>query len=403
MDAKKVGQRISELRRKNGMTQQILADKLDVSDKAVSKWENGQGYPDITIFPRLSTLFGVTVDYLLFGKKKGIAIAGSIIADIVKKINFYPKPGMMAQIGEVSPAVGGCAPNTAINLAKIDSTIPVSVYGKVGSDENGHFIVSAMQKHGISTEGIIYSQTSATSFCDVMSIPTGERTFFHKKGANAEFGPEEVDTDSIDASIFHIGYLLLLDRFDEEDSEYGTLMGRFLHSLQKKGIKTSIDVVSDTTTRYAKVIIPALRYCNYAIMNEVECLNIWNMQGYDDEGNLVEDNVKEAMKKMADCGVKDKVVIHSKEISFVLDVASGEFTRILSLNIPKDEIKGNVGAGDAFCAGCLYGLYNGYDDKTLLEFASSAAACSLFAVNSTDGMKSKQEILSMSQKYKRLK
>ena len=87
----------------------------------------------------------------------------------------------------------------------------------------------------------------------------------------------------------------------------------------------------------------------------------------------------------------------------MLDVASGEFSDVYSLCIPNEEIKGNVGAGDAFCAGCLYGLYNGYDDKTILEFASSAAACSLFAVNSTDGMKSKQEILSMSQKYKRLK
>ena len=106
---------------------------------------------------------------------------------------------------------------------------------------------------------------------------------------------------------------------------------------------------------------------------------------------------------MAECGVKDKVIIHSKEISFALDVASGEFTRVPSLKIPKEEIKGSVGAGDAFCAGCLYGIYNNLSDRQILEFASSAAACSLFEANSVDGMKSKGEIMSLSEKYGRVK
>ena len=39
----------------------------------------------------------------------------------------------------------------------------------------------------------------------------------HKKGANAEFSPEDIDIDSLSCDIFHIGYVLLLDKFDEED------------------------------------------------------------------------------------------------------------------------------------------------------------------------------------------
>ena len=72
------------------------------------------------------------------------------------------------------------------------------------------------------------------------------------------------------------------------------------------------------------------------------------------------------------------------------------------MKIPKEEIKGSVGAGDAFCAGCLYGLYNHYSDKQILEFASAAAACNLFAANSVDGMKNKREILQMSETYQRM-
>ena len=95
--------------------------------------------------------------------------------------------------------------------------------------------------------------------------------------------------------------------------------------------------------------------------------------------------------------------MHCKEIGFALDVQSGAFTEVPSLEIPKEEIKGSVGAGDAYCAGSLYALYNGYSDAQILEFASSAAACNLFSANSVDGMKTKTEIEKMSEKYGRKK
>ena len=246
------------------------------------------------------------------------------------------------------------------------------------------------------------SDKTPTSFCDVMSMPTGERTFFHKKGANAEFLPDDIDIDSLTCEIFHIGYIFLLDKFDEDDVEYGTVMARFLKAVQEKGIKTSIDVVSDSTADYGKKIIPALKYCNFVIMNEIECCTVWNLDAYTESGKLNRENVKLAMRKMVEAGAKDKVIIHSKKVSFALDAKTMEFTEVPSLKIPESEIKGSVGAGDAFCAGCLYGLYNGFSDKQILEFASAAAACNLFAVNSVDGMKSKSEILNIEEKYGRL-
>ena len=104
---------------------------------------------------------------------------------------------------------------------------------------------------------------------------------------------------------------------------------------------------------------------------------------------------------MVSCGVKDKVIVHSKACSFILDAMSGEFMKIASLQIPVEKIKGSVGAGDAFCAGCLYGLYNHFSDAQILEYASAAAACSLFAANSTDGMRTKAEIFEIARKYKK--
>ena len=57
--------KIAELRKRNGMTQQELGDILSVSDKTVSKWENGTCFPDINLLPELSEIFNVSVDALL--------------------------------------------------------------------------------------------------------------------------------------------------------------------------------------------------------------------------------------------------------------------------------------------------------------------------------------------------
>lgn len=402
MGIQDMGKRIAGLRKKSGMTQSNLAQRLEISDRTVSKWEKGQGYPDITMLPKLSAVFGVSIDYIMLGQKKGIAIAGNMIADVVKSIAEYPRQGMLTNVSEVVHAVGGCAPNTAINLAKIDSSIPIRVFGKVGSDENGRFILSQMQKYGIDTGKVTFSPRALTSFCDVMSMPTGERTFFHTKGANAEFSPADIDISSLECNLLHIGYILLLDRFDQADDTYGTVMARFLHDVQQRGIQTSIDVVSDNSADYGQKIIPALRYCNYAIMNEIECCRIWGLEARTADGALDREIIKTAMSRMAEVGVKDKVIIHSKENSLVLNVQTGTFTEVYSLQIPAAEIKGSVGAGDAFCAGCLYGIYNHFSDRQLLEFASSAAACSLFAANSVDGMRNRSEIEGMADKYGRL-
>lgn len=401
MNPKITGENIAVLRKKLGLTQSQLAKKLNVSDKAVSRWENGLGFPEVTQFPSLAQILGVTVDYLMTGERKGITIAGNLIADIVKRVDCYPEVGMLANVTSVSKAVGGCAANTPIDLRKMDDSIPISVYGKVGDDEYGRYLVSQMSRYGIDCRGVSVSTDKPTSFSDVISQPSGERTFFHARGSNAEFSIDDIDVTALNCVIFHIGYILLLDAFDENDSEYGTVMARLLKSVQERGIKTSIDVVSDSTADYKAKILPALKYCDYAIMNEIESTQITGLSPTNNDGSINIENIRKTMEYMAECGVKEKVIVHCKKAGFCYDVATGNFTVVGSLNIPDDEIKGSVGAGDAFCAGSLYGLYNGYDDKTILEFASACAAANLFEENAIDGMLPKAEIEKLAEKYGR--
>lgn len=68
MEKHSVGQTIAALRKQKGWTQVELAEKLQVSDKAVSKWEKDDSYPSIEFFPVLAALFGVSIDYLMTGK-----------------------------------------------------------------------------------------------------------------------------------------------------------------------------------------------------------------------------------------------------------------------------------------------------------------------------------------------
>ncbi len=402
MDAKTVGKTISALRRRAGITQSALAAALNISDKAVSRWESGLGFPEITQFPALADFFGVSVDYLMTGERKGIVIAGNILTDNVKTIESYPEIGMLSNITDVSQAVGGCVPNTAIDIAKIDRSVPLTAVGCIGNDASGRYVIEQMQSYGINTEHVTILPDVPTSFSDVMSLPSGERTFFHARGANARFSPEHIDLASLDGSMLHIGYILLLDRFDEADAQYGTVMARFLHDVQERGIKVSVDVVSSNDGNYKKTIVPALKYCDYAIMNEIECCSIDGFEACNSEGRPLVDNIRAAMEKLVEYGVKEKIIVHCKQAGFCLDVASGAFTVVPSLKIPAADIRGSVGAGDAYCAGCLYGLYSGYDDEELLRFASSAAACNLFADNSVDGMRPKNEVLKMEEKYGRV-
>ena len=69
MNKHSIGKTIAELRKAKGWTQIELAERLNISDKAVSKWESEAGYPEITMFPQLANLFEVSIDYLMTGKK----------------------------------------------------------------------------------------------------------------------------------------------------------------------------------------------------------------------------------------------------------------------------------------------------------------------------------------------
>ena len=65
MEKERFAKRLIKLRKKKGYTQQQLAEQLNVTNKAISRWETGEGYPDITLLKPLSEALGISCDYLL--------------------------------------------------------------------------------------------------------------------------------------------------------------------------------------------------------------------------------------------------------------------------------------------------------------------------------------------------
>ncbi len=69
MNQEKIGKFILELRKEKNMTQQVLAKKIGVTDRAISKWENGRGLPDLSLMKPLCNELGTTINELLSGEK----------------------------------------------------------------------------------------------------------------------------------------------------------------------------------------------------------------------------------------------------------------------------------------------------------------------------------------------
>lgn len=323
--------------------------------------------------------------------RNGIAIAGNLIVDYCKTVDSYPQAGMLSNIRSVEKSVGGCLANTIIDIAKIDPSMDLCAIGMVGKDENGSFIIEALKKNGINTDGVKVNALTETSFTDVMSDTQNiSRTFFQYRGANAVFDISDIDFARLNARFFHIGYALLLDRFDRQDDEFGTVMAKALYNAKQYGMKTSMDVVSENSNRFSSVITPSLKYCDYLIINEVEAAMICDMS-VRENGRLMESGLKAVCDALVDKGVSGLVVVHAPEAACAMD-PDGRFALVPSLRLPEGYIKGTVGAGDAFCAGVLYALYKGCPVEETLKIGVGAAACNLSAVNSVDGMRSLKEI-----------
>ena len=332
--------------------------------------------------------------------RKGICVAGNMIVDIVYPITGWPNPGELVHIQDgITHTTGGSVCNCIVDLAKLDPELPLYAMGKNGTDAEGDRIMAAIDYPNVDTSNVIRDGISA--FTSVMSDQiTKQRTFFTYLGANGKFDEDDINWDTVPANIFHIAYILLLNALDQEDAEYGSKMARLLCHAQQHGMKTSIDVVSEASDRFKRLVPPALKYTDYCIINEVEAQQTTGIVLRDGDGNLLRENIPAALKEMKNMGVSTWAVIHAPEGGWGLD-EEDRFVEKKSLALPPDYIKGSVGAGDAFCSGVLYGAETRMSLGDAIDLGICSAAASLSEPGSTEGMRSKAEVLQLLDRFGR--
>ena len=329
--------------------------------------------------------------------KVGITVAGSIIADMYYEIDTYPNQGFLTQVRGSSFNVGGSG-NLLLDLAKLDPTLKLKACSIVGRDDAGAEILKALKKFpNIDTESItIEGESSVTMVMNAND--TKQRTFFYIPGASDIFNESYINWNNIDTKIFHLEYLLLMKRVDSPDETFGTHAAKILKIAKERGMITSIDMVSEQSDRVRSVVIPALKYTDICCINESEAEAITGVS-IAENGIVSKEKAMQAINSLKKMGISRWIVIHSPKISFGHDCIKNESSVIKSLKLPPDFIKGSTGAGDAYCAGILYGFYNDMPIENAMLLARACAACSLSENNSTDGMRTYTETLELSQKY----
>ena len=329
--------------------------------------------------------------------KKGITVAGSLIADVFYEIDTYPNEGFLSTVRATSMNIGGSG-NMILDLAKLDENLKVKVLAIIGQDKGGQHLQKVLaQFPNIDTENMTVEDNSSVTLV-MNAADTKQRTFFFVPEASDHFGMDYINWDTVDTKIFQLEYILLMKKVDSPDPEYGTHGARILAEAKKRGMITSIDVVSEQSDRAKDVVRAALKYTDICCINESEAQAVTGIT-VTENGNVVPQKVFEAIEKIRALGVSKWIVVHAPKCGYGYDCESGERFVVPSLKLPAGYIKGSTGAGDAYCSGILYGAH---EDKTLEEamrLARASAACSLSENNGTDGLRSADLAMKLEQEF----
>jgi sugar/nucleoside kinase (ribokinase family) len=332
--------------------------------------------------------------------RSGLLAGGNWIIDQVKLIDVFPQREQLANIRGQSEGTGGAPYNVLIDLAKLGAPFPLLAAGLVGKDALGEHILADCQRHKIDARHLRQTAQAPTSYTDVMTeVRGGRRTFFHMRGANALWDGKNLNFARIKARIFHLGYLLLLDELDRPDRSHGTKAAALLAAAQAAGLKVSVDVVSEDSDRFANVVTPALKHVNYCILNEIEAGKTTGFKIRQPDGKLDTVSLRHAAGALLQLGVHELVVVHFPEGAFARTRKGEDFWQP-SLNLPAKFIAGTAGAGDAFCAGVLLGLHEGWGLQQCLQTGVCVAAASLSHPTCTGGMMSLKATLELGRKFR---
>lgn len=323
-------------------------------------------------------------------KRHGVLAGGNFIVDHVKIIDSWPEQDTLASILSQSSSNGGGPYNVLKDLAILDPGLPLSAMCLVGDDPSGHWILDDCARSRIDTSRIRVAPEAATSYTDAMTVrDTGRRTFFHQRGANALLDVGHFDFADATARIFHLGYLLLLDRLDVVHPDGTTGASQVLAMARAAGLVTSVDCVSVPHPEFRRIALASLREADVFFVNEFEAGQILQAEIGHDQASL-----GNAAVALAELGGPARIILHSPHGA--VSAIRGEAPVLQgSVRLPTSAIAGATGAGDAFAAGYLLALHQDLPEPERLRLAVSAGAVSLTDPTPSGGLRPAPDCLAL--------
>lgn len=320
-------------------------------------------------------------------QRSGILAAGNWILDEVKLIDKFPEEQSLVNILDEYKSNGGSAYNILSALVRLGASFPLEAIGLVGDDAHGRWILADCKQAGINCDQLKSLPDVPSSYTLVVSVKqSGKRTFFHHRGANAKLEKSHFNLNQSQAKIFHLGYLLLLDKLDEIQSNGRTQASEILEEAKQQGFITTVDLVSENSDRFTNIVPCALPYVDYLFLNEFEASRLAGidlMELHDEQE--MEGRCMQVFDNIFAMGVQDWIIIH-----FPAGVWAAQRNGVRlfqpSLFLPEGYIVGNNGAGDALAAGILLAVHEGWPMKEALKLGVCVAAASLADVTCSDGI-----------------
>jgi sugar/nucleoside kinase (ribokinase family) len=328
------------------------------------------------------------------GPRRGILAAGHWLVDQVKRIDHWPEPATLARIEQQQIANGGFAFNLLSDLAALDDSCPLFAAGLIGDDANGRFIRERCRQLKIDDAMLRVAPNAPTSFTDVMTeTKSGRRTFFYCPGANEQLDENHIHPLVSSAKIFCLGYLGFLPLLDAvTDGLNGS--ARLFREARQAGMLTAADLVSAPNPNLRVQILPCLPWLDILFLNEWEAGQLLGT------GSSAFTTGKAAplAKGIRQLGMRGVVVLHFPE-GVVAAISDEECLGQGSVNLPDNEIRGTVGAGDALAAGVLLARHNEMSWPEALKMGVCAAAACLKSPTASDGLLPRAKCLELGQQF----
>ena len=311
--------------------------------------------------------------------RRGIACAGNWIVDIVHTIEAWPAKSDLVRIVDEVEGTGGGAANVMLSLAAFRAGVPLWAIGLVGMDRHAATVRWAVKGAGAGLDHLAETDRAPTAHTHVMNLPGDSRTFFYHPGTNDLLDEGDIAVEAVAAErakVFYLGYLNLLGRLDAvADGSSGA--ARVLARARAAGMVTVADLVSTDRAEFRATVEAALPHLDVLFLNEVEAARATGLAvaGADDLDGIT------AAAAQLRAGGAGAVVVHTPALGLWLSAAGAVVVR--PDPVPVDQVVSPVGAGDAFAAGCLYGLHEGWGPEECLRLGHLAAAASLRGATAT--------------------